>query len=138
VATATGQVLGTVSYMAPEQAVGHSRDIGPWSDVYGLGALLYAVLTGRPPFQGPSFLDTLDQVRSAEPVPPGRLQPRVPRDLEAICLRCLEKELRRRYPSAQELAKGKLALQACGETKNYRPGSDRPADQGELTSSTRY
>jgi tetratricopeptide (TPR) repeat protein len=102
--TESGVILGTPSYIAPEQALGRSQEIGPACDVYALGAILYETLTGRPPFKAATILETLEQVRTAEPVPPGRLQPGVPRDLQTICLKCLAKEPARRYRSAKEVA----------------------------------
>jgi serine/threonine protein kinase len=102
--THTGDILGTPSYMAPEQAEGRARELGPLVDVWALGAILYEALTGRPPFHGTSAMETMLQVRSAEPVPPTRLQPKAPRDLETICLKCLEKDPHRRYATAADLA----------------------------------
>jgi serine/threonine protein kinase len=102
--TQTGTILGTPNYMAPEQAAGRPDDIGPATDLWALGAILYELLTGRPPFAGSTLLETLDQVREHDPVPPGRLNPRVPRDLEVICLKCLNKLPADRYGGAELLA----------------------------------
>jgi serine/threonine protein kinase len=102
--TLSGTFIGTAFYAAPEQAQGKGQDIGPAADVYGLGAILYEMLTGRPPFRGASLVETLEQVTNAEVIPPGRLQPHVARDLEAICLKCLEKVPGHRYPDALALA----------------------------------
>jgi len=102
--TRTGVALGTPSYMAPEQAEGKLDRLGPATDVYALGAILYELLTGRPPFRCESELDTILQVRSADPVPPPRLRPKTSRDLETICLKCLAKESIKRYATAEALA----------------------------------
>ena len=120
--TATGQILGTPSYMPPEQAAGRMKQVGVQADVYSLGATLYCLLTGRPPFQAASTLETLKLVLEQEPVPLRALNSRVQRDLETICMKCLEKEPERRYASAAALA-ADLDAVLRGEAISIR-GSD--------------
>lgn len=102
--TRSGSIMGTPSYMAPEQARGDTKLAGPSVDIYALGAILYEMLTGHPPFVGATVLDTIEQVRTQEPVPPRTLQPNVPEDIETICLKCLQKETHKRYESMEALA----------------------------------
>jgi predicted Ser/Thr protein kinase len=119
-ATVTGAVLGTPGYMAPEQAEGRSRDVGSHTDVYALGAILYHLLTGRPPFRAETPLATIRRIVSEDPVPPRSRQPEVPPDLDAVCLKCLAKEPRDRYPSAAALADD-LRHVLDGEPVSARP-----------------
>ncbi len=120
--TLTGHVLGSPNFMAPEQAAGAKGKASQRTDVYGLGAILYHLLTARPPIQAESLPETLQQVAGADPLPPRLLNSSIPRDLETICLKCLEKEPSRRYASARELA-GELGRFLADEPIHARPTS---------------
>ncbi|MFN0067582.1 MAG: WD40 repeat domain-containing serine/threonine-protein kinase [Limisphaerales bacterium] len=124
--TVTGQLVGTPNYLSPEAATGRHDAVGPASDVYSLGALLYELLTGRPPFLAGSLAETLLRIRDAEPVPPRALNAGVPRDLETICLKCLEKEITGRYATAGAVA-GDLGRWLRDEPIHARPAT--PAER---------
>ncbi len=124
--TGSGMVLGTPSYMAPEQAQGKIHEISPATDVYSLGALLYECLTGRPPFQAATVIETLMQVMEKTPEPPSRWEPRIPAALDAICLQCLQKNPAQRYPSAEALAES-LHRFLEGSPLEARAARARPA-----------
>jgi eukaryotic-like serine/threonine-protein kinase len=120
--TKSGALMGTPSYMAPEQARGEFRELGPVADVHALGAMMYEMLVGRPPFLGSSPIETIMQVIHQEPVPPSRLVSQLPPDLETICLKCLQKDLGKRYPTAEALAED-LRLFLADEPILSRPVS---------------
>ena len=120
--TASGSIMGSPQYMSPEQAQGNLHDIGRHTDVYGLGAILYELLTGRPPFQAANLADLLNQVRNVLPSPPRQFEPAIPPSLEAVCLKCLEKEVRRRFPTAAAQAE---SLQQCLD--GWKPAAELQA-----------
>lgn len=121
--TKSGMVMGTPSYMAPEQTQGRIRDVGTHTDIYALGTILYEMLTGRPPFRAESVLETMEQVGSCEPAPPSRIHAKVPRDLETICLKAMAKDPNRRYRSALALAQDLERFQAGESIVARREGT---------------
>ena len=133
--TGSGAIMGSPSYMAPEQAEGKTREVGPEADVYALGTILYELITGRRAFRGASILETLEQVKTAEAVPPSRLVPRLPRDVETISLKCLQKEPVKRYRTAAALAEDLRRFQD-GEPI-LRGGSAAPNEHGGGAAATR-
>jgi serine/threonine protein kinase len=128
--TDTGRILGSARYMAPEQAEGNIRAIGPATDIHALGAILYELLTGRPPFDGQTVLEALGHVRWSQPVPPRALRPELPAVLEEICLRCLRKDPARRYATAEGLAgalqDGDMEKPAAPSAQEIIPPPDQP------------
>jgi len=126
-----GAVLGTPSYMAPEQADGKAGEIGPAADVYALGSILYECLTGRPPFKAATVQETLRQVVGAEPGRLRRLRPAAPRDLEAVCMRCLRKDPRHRYPGADALAEDLRRFLDGRPVQAWRPARSEPPRSGD-------
>ncbi|CAN5845881.1 hypothetical protein BH23PLA1_BH23PLA1_01090 [soil metagenome] len=121
--THTGAILGTPSYMSPEQAAAGKVPLTPSADVYSLGAILYCLLAGRPPFRAETVMETIVQVTEQEPIPPGRIRPGVPKDLELICLKCLEKSPEARYPSAEALAEDLERYLRSEEVEARRTGT---------------
>jgi serine/threonine protein kinase len=125
--TGTGRLLGTARYMAPEQATGNRRAIGPATDIHALGLLLYELVTGRPAFDGDTLLTTLEQVRAWIPLPPRQLRPEVPAELGALCMRCLQKDPAQRYGTAEAMA-ADLQTLLPGMSRQESPAPLLPAE----------